>query len=160
MRKIKKITKAYTLVEIVLYFGLMSMFLLVLVYIFTSSLSIKLESESSSAIVSDANYILSRVSYDLNNADSVTVPEATTLQFTKNLTTYSYSLNNGNLVLTEGGVSAKLNGEDTGIDNIAFTKIGNAGGKATVQIIFTLSSKIQGNEAMAPQTFQTTVGLR
>lgn len=160
--------QGFTLIEIILYFGLLSIFMLVLVDVFTSSLAIKTESESSSAITQDSNYILSRISFDLTNADvnasnpanSVTILTPQSLQFSKSSVTYTYSLNNGNLILDEGGVSAKLNGVDTQITSLSFTKIGNSSGKPTVQIIFTIASRAVGPNVDSPKVFQTTVGLR
>src|SRR3989344_1996397 len=145
--------KGFTLIEITLYFGLLSIFLLVLTYIFTSSLAVKLASESASALTQDAGYILSRLSYDLTNADSVTVPSSQSLQFTNSGVSYSYSVADGNLSLTEDSNSARLNGIDTRITSINFTQVGNSSGVATVQVIFTIEPVAVGNSVQKPETF-------
>jgi hypothetical protein len=65
------------------------------------------------------------------------------------------------LVKTAGGVSANLNGTDTQLDSISFKSIGNPDGKPTIQIVYTVRSKIiiQGGGTEA-QTINTTIGTR
>lgn len=73
----------------------------------------------------------------------------------------TYSLSDGNLVKTVDGVSMNLNGTDTQIDSISFKNIGNTDGKPTIQIIYTIRSKIiiQGGRTET-QTINTTIGTR
>lgn len=162
---IKKISRGFTLVELLVYMALMSIFLLVLLDIFTTTLNFKLSSESSSAISQDASYVLAKLSYDINNAESITTPApgvtGSTLQLVTGGVSSTFSLSNGNLVKTIGGVSMSLNSLDTGFDSITFKNIGNAGGKPTVQIVFT----IRGNIILAgggteTKVINTTVGVR
>jgi prepilin-type N-terminal cleavage/methylation domain-containing protein len=161
----KRLQKGFTLVELLVYMGLMSIFLMVLLGIFTATLNTKLANESTSAVSSDSRYILSKLSYDVNNADSVTSPALgltnTSLQLVTSGTTGTFSISNGNLVKTVGGVSIKLNGNDTGLDSISFKNIGNVGGKPTIQVMYTVRSKIivQGGNTQT-QTVNTTVGTR
>ena len=155
----------FTIVELLIYMGLMAIFITVLLGIFTAALKTKLSSQSTSAISQDSRYILSKLSYDVNNADSVTSPAlgvtGDSLQIVTLGSTGTYSLHNGNLVKTTGGVSANLNGIDTRLDSISFKNIGNPGGKPTIQVIYTLRSKIiiQGGGTEA-QTINTTIGTR
>lgn len=155
----------FTIVELLIYMALMSIFLLVLLDIFTATLNSKLASESTSAISQDSRYILSKLSYDVNNADSITSPSlgltSASLQFTASGSTVTYALISGNLVKTVGGVSMNLNGADTQLDSISFKNIGSIGGKPTIQVIYTVRSKIivQGGGTEA-QTINTTVGTR
>ncbi len=160
-----KIQKGFSLVELLIYMALMSIFLMVLLDVFTTTLNIKLVSESTSAISSDSRYIFSKLSYDINNADSVILPVPgatnTSLQIETSGLTATYTLDNGNLVKTAGGVSMNLNGIDTKLDSISFKNIGNPGEKPTIQIVYTLRSKviIQGRGTEI-QTVNTTIGTR
>ncbi|MCX6704387.1 MAG: hypothetical protein NTZ07_02975 [Candidatus Woesebacteria bacterium] len=161
----RKAGAGFTIVELLIYMGLMSIFLVVLMGIFTSALKTKLASESTSGISQDSRYILSKLSYDVNNADSVTSPAlgitGTSLQIVASGSVITYATVSGNLTRTVGGVSTNLNGNDTQLDSISFKNIGNPGGKPTIQVVYTVRSKIiiQGGGTEA-QTINTTVGTR
>jgi type II secretory pathway pseudopilin PulG len=158
-------TSGFTIVELLVYMGLMSIFIVVLMGIFTAALKTKLASESTSGISQDSRYILSKLSYDVNNADSVTSPTlgvtSSTLQIVASGSATTYAINGGNLVKTVGGVSSNLNGIDTQLDSITFKNIGNPGGKPTIQVVYVVRSKIiiQGG-GTETQTVNTTVGTR
>lgn len=161
----RKSASGVTIVELLIYLGLMSIFIVILMGIFTAALKTKLVTESTSGISQDSRYILSKLSYDINNADSITSPglgsTSATLQTVASGSASTYGLNSGNLVKTVGGVSTNLNGIDTQLDSISFKNIGNPGGKATIQIVYTVRSRIiiQGGGTEA-QTVNTTVGTR
>jgi prepilin-type N-terminal cleavage/methylation domain-containing protein len=161
----KKNNNGFTLVELLIYMALMAIFLTVLLNIFTTTLKTKLAMESTSALSYDSRYVLSKIAYDVNNTDSVTSPTlgvtGTSLTLTSGGVISTYTLTGGNLVKTAGGVSMSLNGTDTEFDSISFKNLGNAGGKPTIQVVYTLESKIiiQG-ERSETQTINTTVGTR
>jgi hypothetical protein len=145
---------------------LLTGFLLVLMDIFTTTLAYKLQSESTSALNQDSRYILSKLNYEIYNADSVTTPgslgtQTNSLQIVRSGVISTYAISNGDLVLTQGGTSMKLNGGDTSIDTATFRRLGNVGGKPTVQINLTLRSRItvQGGITKT-QSMLTTLGLR
>ena len=155
----------FTLVELSVYMGLMSIFLLVLLNIFTVTLNTKLASQSTASISSDSRYTLSKLSYDINNTDSVVNPTpgvtSSILQLTTSGVTATYSLSNSNLIRTVGGVAMSLNGLDTSFDSITFKNIGNVNGKPTIQVAYTIRSKVvvQGNKTQT-QVINTTIGTR
>lgn len=164
--KITKFKKAsgFTLVELMVYMGLMGIFLAVLLDIFTITLNTKLAYQSTSAIATDSRYILSKLTYDINNTDGILAPSlgvtSSTLQLSDLGSTSTYSLDSGNLIKSNGGVSYNLNGLDSGLDSISFKNIGNLSGKPTIQIIYTVRSKILVNGNQETQTINTTVGTR
>jgi Tfp pilus assembly protein PilV len=139
--------KGVTLVEVLVYIGLLSIFMLVLVDIFVTILNAKLETESTSTLNQDARYIYSRMAYDITNASSFTVPNSTTLVVGTN----TYTLGGGNLTLN----SIKLNGIDTKIDSVNFTRLGN-----TVKTTFTIESLVKLQSGVQTRTINTTFGLR
>lgn len=157
--------RGFTIVELLVYMGLMSIFLVVLLGIFTASLNAKLASESTSGVSQDSRYILSKLSYDINNADSIVLPglgeTSASLQMVTSGSTSTYAISGGNLVKTENGVSMNLNGIDTQLSSISFKNIGNPEGKPTIQVVYTLGSKIivQGGQTQT-QTINTTIGTR
>jgi hypothetical protein len=161
--------KGVTIVELLVYMGLLMIFLAVLLDIFVAILNAKLESQSTSAISSDTRYILSQLAYGVNNADNITTPSSwgvagNTLTVSKSGVADTYSLDpSGNLNVTRGGVVMKLNGNDTTLTDISFTKIGNpsvSGNKPTVKVLFTIKSLITVHSGNQTQTVQTAIGIR
>jgi type II secretory pathway pseudopilin PulG len=158
--------RGITIVELLVYMGLLSIFLILLINVLVGTLSFKLQSESTSALNQDMRYILGKLSYDLYNADSVESPlnfgdTSASLTLTSGGVSRLYTVDSEDLILTIGGVASKLNGTDTKVQSISFEKLGTTEGKPTVQIIITLESPIvlQGNRTET-RTVQTTYGLR
>lgn len=163
---IKKFQKGITIVELIVYIGLLSIFMIVLLDVFVTILNSKLEGESTSALNQDARYIYSKLAYDVANADAMTLPSAVnptggTLTVTTNGVTHSYSLDgSGNLNLTSGGTSMKLNSNDTSLTSISFTRLEVAGAKPTVKVSFTVRSLITLQSGESERTIDSTFGLR
>jgi Tfp pilus assembly protein PilW len=158
-------SKGFTLVELIIYIGLLSTFLLVLLEIFISILNLRAESETTSVINQDTRFIFTRMAYDIDRADLVNQPAAlgettNTLQLVISGVTYTYSLSNGNLILTVGGVGDQLNSNETTIENLSFQKIGNASGKPTLKTQLTVQAIAVESIGNRSQTFATTLGLR
>lgn len=154
----KKLNSGITIVEILVYIGLLSIFLIIMIDVFTTSVNLKLASESASSLQQDSQFILSKLTSDMSQATSVVEPSnlGETTQ-TLILDEIVYSLNDG--TLTRDGVN--LNGTDTQIQNISFTRVGNLNGVPTIKINFEIVSKItKQGQNVGSQVFQTTLGLR
>jgi type II secretory pathway pseudopilin PulG len=153
-----------TLTELLVYMALLSIFLVVLLDIFTTTLKTKLSTESTSALNQDSRYIFAKLSSDIGNADSIITPTlgatSGSLQLSSGGATNTYALSNGDLLLTSGGTSMKLNSLDTSLDNISFKNVGNVGGKPTIQVSFTVRSKVILAGVSPTQSVAATVGLR
>ncbi|MBI3397592.1 prepilin-type N-terminal cleavage/methylation domain-containing protein [Candidatus Woesebacteria bacterium] len=158
MKKIKKLSSGFTLVELLLYMAIMVVFLGVLTNIFVSILDSKAESEATSYVEQDGRFILSRLTYDIGRASLVSVSSPTNLSLTISGPADIYTLSGNDLTLD----GIKLNGSETKISNLTFQKLGNAaaGSKQTVQIKFMLTSVTQRNSGQEVRNYQTTVGTR
>lgn len=157
--------KGFTLVELLLYMTLLTGFLILLTRIFSSTLDTQFDSQAQAAIQQDSRYILSRLTYDLHRAESVTTPAAQgatggTLAIVINGVTYTYTLNGSNLVLTNSNPADSLNSVNTLVSGLSFRRLGNPGGKDTIQLQFTLTSKVKRLPGSDVKSFQTTIGLR
>jgi type II secretory pathway pseudopilin PulG len=157
--------KGYTLVELLIFMGMLSMLLVVFSQIFGLIVETRLESESTSAVAQDGNYILNRLTYDINRASAINTPATLgatedNLDITIDSDNFAYSLNNGNLELSTNGSTYLLNGLNTSLSNLTFTRIGNDDGKDTVRITYTVNSLIQEASGIETEDYQTTVGLR
>ena len=166
MTRIEKVMRGFTLIELLIYMGLLSIILVVLSQIFGSILDAHLESQASSSVHRDGRFILSKLTYDVHRANSIVLPaslgaSSTSLQLDiSGINTYS--LNNGNLELTNSLGTNNLNSGDTTVSNLNFTRIGNsaANAKNTVRITYTITSKIVRPKGMETKDFQTTIGIR
>ncbi|OGD85669.1 hypothetical protein A2164_03085 [Candidatus Curtissbacteria bacterium RBG_13_35_7] len=160
-----KLHQGFTLVELIIYMGLLGIFLIILTDIFVSMLNVKGKTEAVSYVEQDGRFILSRFGYDIPQASSITIPQnlgesGNSLVMVVNGSTYTYSLVSNNLQLNNGSTTENLNSSETEITAITFQKIGNSGGKNTVKIQFTIESITQTTTGAETKTFTTTIGRR
>ena len=166
--KVFKNQKGFTLVELLIYIGIFSILILVLFQLLSLIFDVQLESQSSSSVTQDSRFIINRLSYDLGQAEVVTVPDflasaSSTLQFSKNNTAYTYSLQNGKITLTNSGQGTidELNSHNTTVSNLIFTRLSDSESEnSTVTMSFTLTSTIIKRGEVASEDFTITVGTR
>ncbi|HKB88059.1 MAG TPA: prepilin-type N-terminal cleavage/methylation domain-containing protein [Patescibacteria group bacterium] len=145
----KKIQNGFTIVELMIYMALLSVFILVLLDIFVTTLNFKLQSESTSALNQDARAILANLNYNVYNAGAATVASSTQLSLDSGAKVYQ--LSSGDLLLN----SVKLNSANTKVDSISFTKVGT-----TIRVSYTLESLIETQGVAKNQSIDATLGLR
>lgn len=156
----------FTLVELLLYMGIFTIFLAITLQLFGSIFDVQLESEAVSSVSSDGKYIIERFSYDVNQATSVSDPISfgssnPTLSFVSNGQNLTYSLSNGDLILANSteGTMDQLNSHETSVTDLSFVRLDGAG-KDALQITFTLTSDAVKKGGAEVTTFQTSAGLR
>lgn len=162
-----KFTRGFTLVELLIYIGMISILFTVFTQIFGYILDAQLESEATSSVQQDGRFILSRLAYDIRRANSIVVPgalggQSTSLQLTIGGVSYTYNLNSGNLELTNNLGTNTINSGDTIVSNLNFTRLGNSGPntKNTIQVEYTVTSKVIRPKGLETKGFQTTIGIR
>ena len=164
-RLTKRIKQAgFSLVELLIVMGLLSIMLMVITDMFTSVLNVQTESKTNAAVSQDGRYILARLSYDLNRAASISTPatlgaSGSTLAIVIGGTTYTYTVSGGNLQLTNIFGTNNLNGSDTTISGFNVQRLGIAS-KDSVRLSFTVTGKATPNQGAETKTFTTTVGRR
>lgn len=161
----KGISSGFTLMEIVIYMGLLSIMLVILTGIFLSTLDAQLESQTISSVQQDGRFILSRLIYDINRAQDILTPvnigdSGNTLVLSIDGVNYNYDLVNGILRLNINNIINSLNGFDTTISNLTFQRLGKIGGKNSIKVGFTIASKTQRTMGAEIKDYQTTVALR
>ncbi len=154
-----------TLIELLLYMGIFVSLLGMLLWVFSSIINMQLESEAASSVTTDGKFILARIGYDIGQAQTISVPatpgaQGGSLQLGINGVPYAYALSNGTLTLTAGSTTDILTGVDTTISNLTFLRLGNGGGKHSIRISFTLTSKTIKRTGPEVRSFQTTIALR
>lgn len=161
----RKNQSGFTLVELLLVMALFAMLLTMITDMFTSVLDVRKESEANAAVSADGRYILSRLSYDIAHASSVTTPASlgasgATLAIVVNGVTQSYSLSGSSLQLTNSSGTNNLNSSETTVSAVNFQRIGNPSGKDTIRFSFTLTSVARQQQGQLTETFISTVGRR
>ena len=163
--KIENCQSGFTLIELAIYLGILSILLLILSSFFNSALDTLMQSQTTSPTEQDSKFILNRLMYDITNADSLTTPinpgdQGQTLRFVRNGITYTYTQTGNNLTLNDNVGTDVLNSPQTTISNLSFKRIGYATKKPTVQITFTITSVTIAKRGKDTQNFETTVSLR
>lgn len=155
--------KGFTLVELLIYMGLLSILVGILSTIFVSIIDVQLNSRATSNVEQDGRFILARLTHDIQSASSIVSPNAAggsgnSLQIHVDSTNYTYSLNNGNLQVTSGSEVNNLNGVNTRVSGLTFLRVGDGDNDDTVRINFTVSSTTSGPNTES-RSYQTTLGL-
>lgn len=155
----------FTIVEILIFFGLTSIFLTVITDLFVAIFDVKRESEATSAVEQDGRFILSRLIYDISRASAITNPSSmgatsNSLVLTIGGSANTYALSGGNLNLANGAGVNSLNSSETSVSAITFQRIGNEVTNETVRVNFTVESTTARNSGSEVRSYQTTVGRR
>lgn len=163
--KIHNTKNGFTIVEMLLYIGLLSVMIAIMTGLFTSLLDVQLESEATSFVEADGRFLFSRFAYDIARATSIMTPEtlgasSSTMTLLVDGVSYTYSVENGMLVLNSNMGTSALTGFGTKISNLTFTRLGNPDGKHAIQVMFTLVSQTERVSGPEEKTVQTTISLR
>jgi len=159
--------RGFTIVELLIYMGLLSILLVVLVQIFASVLDIQTESQAVSSVNQDGRVINSRIQYDLIRGKTISTP--TGAGQTGSILTMTdvdgkiltYSLVGTNLDLNYDGISGQVNNFDTQVSGLTFTRLGNGLGKEdTITVAYTLTSLARQHTGYETRNYEFTVGLR
>ncbi len=158
-------SKAFTLVELLVYMALLAIFIIVLTDILVSILDVRTESEATGAAEQDGRFIIARLSHDINQASTINIPTPTgssgaTLEIVIDGDNHTYTLSGNNLQLTNSLGTNNLNSSETGVVSLNFQRIGNALAKDTIRIDLTIESVTTRPSGPEVRTYQTTVGLR
>lgn len=139
----KKIRTGFTLVELLVVMGIMSILIVILSEVFGAILTMKLRSEATTAVAQDSRYLLSRLSYDISRASQINSTTGSTLSLTIDGDTYLYQLDGTTMTLSINGSSPQsLSGTLTLIDSLTFTRLADLGSTESVQIVLNMESAI------------------
>ena len=158
--------RGLTIIESMIYLGLVSVFLVVLTGLFVSIIEAQLEQSAGSAVDQDGQYLLARLNSDIRRAQSITSPATlgeTAYSLSLNIggVIYTYSLDAQKLQLTVSGNSYPLNSYGSNTSGFSVTRLGYATGKPTVGIDFSLTSTtVSLHQQPQNRSYHTTVGLR
>lgn len=161
-----KIKKGFTIIELLLYMGILSIILLIFIELFVSLTRLRTENESTSNIQQDSSYLINKLIYDIHQAKTISVPlhppgESKVLDMIINGTTYSYATDSAkNLIMSDGTTNYQLNGYNTQIPSILFIRLGQNDIHDIIKIKFTVTSRVKNPAGNESQLYETVVGLR
>jgi type II secretory pathway pseudopilin PulG len=160
-----KIKRSFTIIELLLYMGILSIILLVFIDLFISMSRMRNEAEAVSNVQQDSTYLLNKFIYDIHQAKSVSVPatplaQSNTLAFIKGGINYTYSSQSGNLKLTDGTDNYQMNSYETTITNLVFTRLGSGNAYDLIKINLSIRSRVKKQSGYETTSVETTVGMR
>lgn len=164
MIKVHRPSSGFTLVEFLIYFGLMAVVMVVITDLFLSLLELKSESHSASIVAIDGQFLPTRLQYDVSHADAILQPAAlgeasTQLKVMIDGAVITYSLQGTELLRTANSVTLPLL-SGTDISELQFKRLGNVGGKHTIAVQYRLTSPIELPSGKHSLFYQTTLGVR
>lgn len=165
MNKHIRLKNGFTLIEMVVYMGIMSLLLIVFIDMFAQLVNKQLETEGSSAVQQDANYLLSRLSYDFGRATSISLPAtlgspSATLRLLMESGPRDFYASSSGLVATSSGSLNQLNSANSTISNLTFQRLGIGNNWDVIQIKGDIISKAKKQSGYEVTHFSTTLGIR
>lgn len=154
-----------TIVELTLYMGLLTIFIVILFNLFSQILSTQTRSTAVSLVQTNGNFLLTKLAHDINQADAIITPASigssgTTMVLRIGTTNATYTINNNRLLLTDSAGSYNLNDVDTTISNFLVTRLGNTDGKPGIKLYFTVTSNVVDNTSIKSKDYQTFAVIR
>jgi len=173
MRKyfLRKSQKGATLIELLIYFALLGIILVIAVDIMLATGEFFLESASKNELQDNARFINARLTYDIHRADSITTPanlgdSSNTLILVIGTETHTYSLVGANLEYQKETrpppttQTANISSNFIEVNSLSFQRFGTTNGKHTIKITFELEAIKSGKGGPKQKTFETVVGTR
>lgn len=155
-----------TVIEMLLYLLLLTIFLLAMFNLFGQIISSRSRSASVSLIQRNGNFLINKISQDIRQSSSISVPatigtSAVSLSLNIGSSNFVYSQNSGLLIISHGGSDYVLHDLGTHIENFSVHRFGNSPGKPVINVGFTLFSDIvETISAPRSQSYNFSVSLR
>ncbi len=154
----------FTLVELLLYMGLLTVFITGLTTLFVASLETQLEGQAVSIVSQEGQYLLQRLEYDVYRADAITSPapgnSSSSLALSIGGQTYTYQPSGDTLELSIGGVAEPMHREDLSIQNLVFTRVSDGSTYDSLRVSFDASAGATPERVSEERRFATTIGVR
>lgn len=155
----------FTLVELLVYFGLFSILLVVLSSVFITMLEQQTQDTAQSALQQESEYILTKLKYEINNADEIVMPASpgATLQsltLRTDGTEKVFSLVNSQLVYTFDTVAWQMTSNEIMVTDLEFENQTGTSLHQTVGIHVEMRTNLPQERTSYNRIINTTVTLR
>lgn len=166
----KKRQRGTTLVELILYIALISIFMGGAITFAWDIIYSRVKSNTQRIVSQNLRLVSERLSYELRNATSVSIPNATTLTLTNSTPSRSpttFLLSGGRIAIVYGSTcpappetdACFLTSNELTISNLTFTDT-SASGSTNVTFSVTGTSTADVSEYNASETYTSSVELR
>lgn len=165
-KSVKREKRGFTLVELLLSMGILTILMTILMRVFVSVVEMRLTAQANSALAQDMKYIYSRMAYDVSRTTSITGPaqagdSSTSLSLLIGGVLYQYSVDgNQDLILSSQGNNWKLNGSGTKVENVQFVRYGGTKGQQTVKFVISARSSVETVRGAITKQLRGTLGDR
>lgn len=156
----------YTLIELLLFIAISSIFLAATAQLLQSAVDFKLETSGSAAVDLAGNYLYARLRYDIRRASSISLPAGAnqtgdTLRLVIGGVSYTYTVSSGRLILSTPTLTAPVSDNTVIVQNFSVTRTGVSPQSTGAQIRFDLESqdKTTGN-IIQRRSWQFTTVMR
>jgi len=155
----------FTLVELSIYMGLLTIFLFLLSGLFVSTLQVQRNSIDTARVEQDSHYVFTRLHYDINKADQLITPHnngdtQNNLTLAQGLNTYNYFLHEGKLKVSDGVNTINLTSPGVIVTRLSFQRLGNSDGIPSIKV----ETEIQALDSLSSHPYKKelkfVLGLR
>lgn len=157
--------QGFSLVELLLYMGLLSVFLVVISTFFVSILDVQSRALSSSELEENSKFISNRLKYELRSAESATNSAelgaaSSSIVLIRDSVSYTFSVLDNTLQRASASATVVLHDDDVQLSNFSVVRVGNEGQFDTFIIDYSLTSATQVGGDADQRDYQLTVGMR
>lgn len=157
--------RGFTLVELLVYFGLFSILLVVINSMFITTLEQQTQDMARSVLQQESQYVLAKLKYDLYNADEVLVPAdpgdvSQSLQFVADGVTQTYQLTNEHLTKTVAGETWNVTSNRLQVESLQFENQSGSAESETIGFAVVMSSDQEDGKASSTRTISTSITRR
>jgi len=171
IKNIKTSQKGTSLIELIVYFSLLGIVLIIATDLMLRTGEFSLEASNRNYIQEDARFIVNRLNYDIRRANSISTPanlgdNSGTLVLTIGTETYTYNRVGTNLQYEKifgpppTTITANTNSSFTKVTSLNFQRLGNISGKPTIKVSFQLEAVKKEKSGPKQKNFETVVGVR
>ncbi len=157
--------KGFTLVEILVYFGLFSILLVVINSLFITTLEQQTQDLARSALQQESEFVLAKLKYDIYNADSISLPAqagdvSDSLVFITEGVTNSYQLNATELTKSIDGDVFEVTSSQVDVESLQFENQSGSSLDQTVGFTVIITSSQNDGKASSSRTISSSVTRR
>lgn len=158
------IKKGFTLIETIIYMGLLAVILLIVTNLLIASSSFSQEETARLEIQKNGRFAVERIIRDLQASQTISIPSdsiPTGNLVISNPEQITYNISNNRLVRVDSTSTENVTDNQVKIDSLSFSRIENPGGNTTIKIDLTVNyiGQVEGNRNIS-QEFSTTYSLK
>ncbi len=160
-----KVKTGFTLVELLVYMGLLASFLVSITWVVTALTETQLDAAATADVDMSAAQLFSRFEHDIGAAELVIAPTTlgtagSELRLSIDAVEHHYFAQDGVLWLMVDGEAEQLSPVRAMVSDFSVMRLGNVGGAPTVTLSFELRSSIPENAGFETRVMQYTIGTR